>query len=73
MRGSPTLIGLGMDSEVRVALEDLISLMHLLSSQPTHIGELVPDMPYQVGYHDAAAERAGGVWFSLSDNTPAVV
>jgi hypothetical protein len=73
MRGSPTLIGLGMDSEVQAALEDLISLMHLLSSQPTHVRELVPDMPHHVGYHDAAAEGAGGVWFSLSDNTPAVV
>jgi hypothetical protein len=73
MRGSPMLIGLGTDSEVRAALEDLISLMHLLSSQPTHVRELVPDMPHHVGYHDAAAERAGGVWVSLSDNTPAVV
>jgi hypothetical protein len=32
MRGSPKLIGQGADSEVRGALEDLISLMHLLSS-----------------------------------------
>ena len=32
MQGSPTLIGLGTDLEVRAALEDLISLMHLLSS-----------------------------------------
>jgi len=32
MCGSPKLIGLGANSEVRRALEDLISLMHLLSS-----------------------------------------
>jgi hypothetical protein len=32
MGGSPKLIGLGADSEVRGALKDLISLMHLLSS-----------------------------------------
>ena len=32
MRGSPKLIGLGANSEVRRALEDMISLMHLLSS-----------------------------------------
>ena len=25
-------------------------------------------MPQYVGYHDAAAEGAGGVWFSLRDN-----
>jgi hypothetical protein len=73
MQGSPTLIGLGVNLEVRAALEDLIFLMHLLSSRPTHVRELVPDMPHQVGYHDAAADGAGGVWFSLSDNTPAVV
>jgi hypothetical protein len=32
MRGSPKLIGLGANSEVRRALKDLASLMHLLSS-----------------------------------------
>jgi hypothetical protein len=30
-------------------------------------------MPQYVGYHDAAAEGAGGVWFSLSDNMPPTV
>ena len=69
MRGNPKLIGLGAKSEVRGALEDLISLMHLLSSQPTHVRELVPDVPHHAGYHDAAAEGAGGVWFSLCNDT----
>ena len=73
MRGSPKTIGLGADSEVRRALEDLISMMHLLSSRPTHVRELVPDMPHHAGYHDAAAEGAGGVWFSLCDDTPPAV
>jgi hypothetical protein len=73
MRGSPKLIGLGTDSEVRRALEDLITLMHLLSSRPTHLRKLVPDMPHHAGYHDAAAEGAGGVWFPLCDDTPPVV
>jgi hypothetical protein len=59
--------------EVRRALEDLISLMHLLSSRPTHVCKLVPDMPHHAGYHDAAAEGAVGVWFSLCDDTPLVV
>jgi hypothetical protein len=63
MRGNPKLIGLGADSEVRRALEDLISLMHLLSSRPTHVRELVPDVPHHASYHDAAAEGTGGVWF----------
>jgi hypothetical protein len=73
MRGSPKFIGLGADSEARRALEDLISLVHLLSSQPTHVHELVPDMPHHAGYHNAVAEGAGGVWFSLCDDTPPVI
>ena len=73
MRGNPKLIGLGADSEVRGALEDLISLLHLLSLRPTHVRELVPDIPHHASYHDAAAEGAGGVWFSLCDDTPPVV
>ena len=73
MRGNPKLIGLCADSEVRGALEDLISLMHLLSSRPTHVRELVQDVPHHASYHDAAAEGAGGVWFSLCDDTPPVV
>ena len=70
MRGSPKTVGLGADSEIRRALEDLISLIHLLRSRPTHVRELVPDMPHHSGYHDAAVEGAGGVWFSLCDDTP---
>jgi hypothetical protein len=38
-----------------------------------HVDELVPDMPRYVGYHDAAAEGAGGVWFSLTDHMPPLV
>jgi hypothetical protein len=73
MQGNPKLIGLGADSEVRGALKDLIALMHLLSSRRTHVRELVPDIPRHAGYHDAAAEGAGGVWFSLCDDTPPMV
>ncbi len=61
MRGNPKNIGLGADSETWKALEDLISLLHLLSSRPTHVQELVPEMPHFAGYHDAAAKGAGGV------------
>jgi hypothetical protein len=68
MRGSPKIVGLGAASELRAALEDIISLLKLLSSRPTHVNELVADMPKYAGYHDAAAEGAGGVWFSLVDD-----
>jgi hypothetical protein len=68
MKGSPKHITLGANSEVRAALEDLCTLMPILASRPTHVRELVQDMPQYVGYHNAAAEGAGGVWFSLVDN-----
>jgi hypothetical protein len=68
MRGSPKIIGLGAALELRTALEDIISLLKLLSLRPMHVNELVPDMPKYAGYHDAAAEGAGGVWFSLADS-----
>jgi len=68
MKGSPKQIILGAKSEVRAALEDLCTLLRILASRPTHVKELVPDMPQYVGYHDAAADGAGGVWFSLIDN-----
>jgi hypothetical protein len=70
MRGNPKIIGLGENSEVRVALEDIISLLRILSLRPTHMRELVPDMPHYVEYHNAAAEGAGGVWFLLVDDMP---
>ncbi len=73
MHGSPKIIGLGLHSEVRRALLDLISLLRLLSSRPTRVRELVPDMPMYTGYHDVAAEGAGGVWFSLVDGISPVV
>jgi hypothetical protein len=68
MKGSPKRIILGANSEVRAALEDLCTLLRILASWPTHVRELVLDMPQYVGYHDAAVEGAGGVWFSLVNN-----
>ena len=44
---------------------DLTVLLKLLSRRPTHVREIVPEMPKFAGYHDAAAEGGGGVWFSL--------
>jgi hypothetical protein len=73
MRGNPKIISLRIHLEVRRALLDLISLLRLLSSRPTHVRELVPDMPKYAGYHDAAAEGARGIWFSLVDDISPVV
>jgi hypothetical protein len=68
LQGNPKIVGLGATSALCTALEDLISLLHLLNSRPTHVFELVLDMPRYVGYHNAAAKGAGGVWFSLVDH-----
>ncbi len=70
MRGNPKTVGVGSLSEVQAALEDLISLMKMLSTRPMHVNELVADMPHYAGYHNAAAEGARGVWFLLTDEMP---
>ena len=41
-------------------------------SLPTHVREILIDMPHYVGYHDAAAEGAGGIWFPLGHTMPPV-
>jgi hypothetical protein len=73
MRGGVERIGLGKLSDIRAALKDLCSLIRILGSRPTHVREILIDMPCYVGYHDAAAEGAGGVWFSLVHAMPPVV
>ena len=73
LRGNPKIIGLGRSSEVRAALEDLITLLRILSSRATHVDELVATLPRYVGYHDAAADGAGGVWFSLTNDMSPIV
>jgi hypothetical protein len=65
-RGNPKIIGLGKGSDVQSAFLDLCSLLKILRARPTHVRELVLTMPWYVGYHDAAAEGAGGVWLSVS-------
>jgi hypothetical protein len=52
----------------RDAIMDICPLIHRLSRRPTHVKELLPDSPSYAAFHDAAAEGAGGVWFSLTTN-----
>ena len=73
MNGVSTIVGLGKGSDIRAALEDLCSLIRLLGPRPTHVRELVVDMPRYARYHDAAAEGSGGVWFSLAHEMPPLV
>ena len=71
MKTSERSIMLNIDA--KSALLDTCTLIHQLSKRPTHVNELLPDPPSHVAYHDAAAEGAGGVWFSLSEEMQPVV
>jgi len=71
MKTSERSITLNIDA--KSALLDTCTLIHQLSKRPTHVNELIPDPPSHVAYHDAAAEGAGGVWFSLTDKMQPVV
>jgi hypothetical protein len=64
LTGEPACIGLGKDSEVRAALLDLAVLVGSLSTRATHVKELVPGSDHYVGYCDACATGAGGIWMS---------
>ncbi len=73
MQGGLKKIGLGQRLDIRAALNDLCSLIRILGLRPTHVWEIVIDMPRYVGYHDAMAKGAGGVWFHLGHAMPPVV
>jgi hypothetical protein len=64
LKYEPACIGLGKDSEVRAALLDLAVLVAELSTRATHVKELVPGVDHYVGYCDACATGAGGIWMS---------
>ena len=64
LQGDPPFIGLGKDSEVRAAFIDLKVLIRDMANRPTHVSELNPADDSYVGYCDACATGAGGVWFS---------
>ena len=67
------MIDLGRLSDIQVALSDLCSLIRILGLRPTHVREIVVDMPGCVPYHDAAAEGTGRDWFPLGHAMPPVV
>jgi hypothetical protein len=64
LRGLPNFVGLSRNCEVRMALLDAGALIKELVRRPTHVSELVAhDFDY-VGFCEASAFGAGGVWFS---------
>ena len=74
LRGTPTFIALSATGEVRAALVDLKQLITTLAARPTHVNEIVtPAAPDYIGYCDASAFGAGGVWFSGQSSLPETV
>ena len=73
VQGQPKHIGLGSSSEIRHSLTDICELLKMLTKRPTHVDEIIPGAPKYIGFHDAAAEGAGGVWFSLECSMPPIV
>ena len=67
LKNDPSFIGLGKDSEVRAALRDFITLIQDLEHRPTHVSELVARPDSYIGFVDASAAGAGGVWFGGDD------
>jgi hypothetical protein len=65
LRLTPPTISLSANGEVRAALLDLRQLITTLAARPTHVNEiLIAPVPDYIGYCDASAFGAGGVWFS---------
>ncbi len=74
LRGAPTVISLSATGEVRAALLDLRQLVLNLSDRPTHVNEILQHRaPDYIGYCDASAFGAGGVWFSGAEPLPETV
>ncbi len=74
LRGDPSLVPLSAKGEVRAALLDLRQLVLKLADRPTHVKEIViPAAPDYIGYCDASAFGAGGVWFSGACPLPETV
>jgi hypothetical protein len=70
LRGLPQFIGLSRHGDVRQALVDTGAMIQELARRPTHVSELVAQDFDFVGFCDASAFGAGGVWFSCNRSIP---
>jgi hypothetical protein len=64
MKGSPKMVGLGKDSEARLTMANLRTLIQSLATRPTHVhAELVRRTHSAADTADASSEGVGGIWF----------
>jgi hypothetical protein len=63
LKGLPDSVGLSSTGEVREALLDVAGVIKDMARRPTHVSELVQRPLEYVGFCDASAFGAGGVWF----------
>jgi hypothetical protein len=54
---------------IRAQLDDFEYLARDLGSRPTHLSEIVPDVPAALGAVDAAATGMGGVWLAATTHS----
>jgi hypothetical protein len=73
LRGLPSFVGLSRSGEVWHALIDIVAVIRNLASRPTHVSELVQGNLAHIGYCDASAFGAGGVWFGGNDKMDPIV
>jgi hypothetical protein len=73
LRGLPPFIGLSRHGDLRQALLDTGTMIQELARRPTHVSELVAQDFDYVGFCDASAFGAGGVWFSAIKAIPPTV
>jgi hypothetical protein len=63
LKGLPPFIGLSREGQIRIALIDISGVIRDLASRPTQVNKLVQGPLDYIGYCDASAWGAGGVWF----------
>jgi hypothetical protein len=63
LKGLPPFIGLSREGQIRITLINITGVIRDLASRPTHVNKLVQGLLDYIGYCDASAWGAGGVWF----------
>ncbi len=71
LQGDPKFIK--MTDDLRECLSDWKTILRHLTTNPTHVLQLVDGYPDYLGYTDACGKGAGGVWMGLSEDIGHIV